>query len=64
MASDAFFPFRDGIDAAAAAGIAAVIQPGRFDARRRRHRRRRRTRHGDGVHRPPALPPLTRGRSA
>jgi phosphoribosylaminoimidazolecarboxamide formyltransferase / IMP cyclohydrolase len=28
MASDAFFPFRDGIDAAAAAGIAAVIQPG------------------------------------
>ena len=25
MASDAFFPFRDGIDAAAAAGIAAVI---------------------------------------
>lgn len=28
MASDAFFPFRDGIDAAAKAGIAAVIQPG------------------------------------
>ena len=28
MASDAFFPFRDGIDAAAAAGIHAVIQPG------------------------------------
>jgi phosphoribosylaminoimidazolecarboxamide formyltransferase/IMP cyclohydrolase len=28
MASDAFFPFRDGIDAAAATGIAAVIQPG------------------------------------
>jgi phosphoribosylaminoimidazolecarboxamide formyltransferase/IMP cyclohydrolase len=28
MASDAFFPFRDGIDAAAAAGIKAVIQPG------------------------------------
>ncbi|MDX1695263.1 MAG: bifunctional phosphoribosylaminoimidazolecarboxamide formyltransferase/IMP cyclohydrolase [Ketobacteraceae bacterium] len=28
MASDAFFPFRDGIDAAAAAGINAVIQPG------------------------------------
>ncbi|HBX26690.1 MAG TPA: bifunctional phosphoribosylaminoimidazolecarboxamide formyltransferase/inosine monophosphate cyclohydrolase, partial [Gammaproteobacteria bacterium] len=27
-ASDAFFPFRDGIDAAANAGIAAVIQPG------------------------------------
>ncbi len=28
MASDAFFPFRDGIDQAAAAGIVAVIQPG------------------------------------
>ena len=28
MASDAFFPFRDGIDAAAKSGIAAVIQPG------------------------------------
>ncbi|MGH8050391.1 MAG: bifunctional phosphoribosylaminoimidazolecarboxamide formyltransferase/IMP cyclohydrolase [Arenimonas sp.] len=28
MASDAFFPFRDGIDAAAKSGIRAVIQPG------------------------------------
>jgi len=28
MASDAFFPFRDGIDNAAAAGIRSVIQPG------------------------------------
>ena len=28
MASDAFFPFQDGIDVAHAAGIAAVIQPG------------------------------------
>ena len=27
-ASDAFFPFHDGLDAAAAAGITAVIQPG------------------------------------
>ena len=27
-ASDAFFPFRDGLDAAAAAGIRAIIQPG------------------------------------
>ncbi len=27
-ASDAFFPFRDGLDAAAAAGVATVIQPG------------------------------------
>ena len=28
MASDAFFPFRDSIDAAAEAGIKAIIQPG------------------------------------
>jgi phosphoribosylaminoimidazolecarboxamide formyltransferase/IMP cyclohydrolase len=28
MASDAFFPFRDGIDAAAEAGVAAIVQPG------------------------------------
>ncbi len=28
LASDAFFPFRDGLDAAAEAGITAVIQPG------------------------------------
>jgi phosphoribosylaminoimidazolecarboxamide formyltransferase/IMP cyclohydrolase len=27
-ASDAFFPFRDGLDACAAAGVAAVVQPG------------------------------------
>ena len=26
--SDAFFPFRDGVDAAAGAGVTAVIQPG------------------------------------
>ena len=28
VASDAFFPFRDGVDEAARAGITAVIQPG------------------------------------
>ncbi len=28
MASDAFFPFRDGLDAAGAAGVVAAIQPG------------------------------------
>jgi phosphoribosylaminoimidazolecarboxamide formyltransferase/IMP cyclohydrolase len=28
LASDAFFPFRDGVDAAAHAGISAIIQPG------------------------------------
>jgi phosphoribosylaminoimidazolecarboxamide formyltransferase/IMP cyclohydrolase len=28
LASDAYFPFRDGIDAAAEAGVRAIIQPG------------------------------------
>jgi phosphoribosylaminoimidazolecarboxamide formyltransferase/IMP cyclohydrolase len=28
MASDAFFPFRDGLDAALRLGVRAVIQPG------------------------------------
>lgn len=28
MASDAFFPFRDGVDEAARAGVAAIVQPG------------------------------------
>ncbi len=28
LASDAFFPFRDGVDAAATAGVTAIIQPG------------------------------------
>jgi phosphoribosylaminoimidazolecarboxamide formyltransferase/IMP cyclohydrolase len=28
LASDAFFPFRDGVDAAANEGVIAVIQPG------------------------------------
>jgi phosphoribosylaminoimidazolecarboxamide formyltransferase / IMP cyclohydrolase len=28
LASDAFFPFRDGVDAAAEAGVGAIIQPG------------------------------------
>ncbi|MHB2034008.1 MAG: bifunctional phosphoribosylaminoimidazolecarboxamide formyltransferase/IMP cyclohydrolase, partial [Gemmatimonadaceae bacterium] len=28
MGSDAFFPFRDGVDQAAEAGVAAIIQPG------------------------------------
>ncbi len=28
LASDAFFPFRDGVDAAAEAGVRAIVQPG------------------------------------
>ena len=57
--SDAFFPFRDGLDAAAAAGITRGDPAGRLDARRRSDRRRRRARHRDGVHRRPPLPALT-----
>ena len=57
-ASDAFYPFPDGVEAAAAAGVAAVIQPGgamRDDAM---IETRRRARARDGVHRRAALPPL------
>jgi len=28
LASDAFFPFRDGVDMAAEAGVTAIVQPG------------------------------------
>ncbi len=28
LASDAFFPFRDNVDLAAAAGVTAIVQPG------------------------------------
>jgi phosphoribosylaminoimidazolecarboxamide formyltransferase/IMP cyclohydrolase len=28
LGSDAFFPFRDGVDQAAAAGVRAIVQPG------------------------------------
>jgi phosphoribosylaminoimidazolecarboxamide formyltransferase/IMP cyclohydrolase len=28
LASDAFFPFRDGVDEAAKVGVTAIIQPG------------------------------------
>ena len=58
-ASDAFFPFRDGLDAAAAAGITRGDPAGRQRARRRGDRRRRRARHRHGVHRRAPLPPLT-----
>ena len=33
MASDAFFPFNDCVEASAAAGIAAIIQPGTVEMR-------------------------------
>ena len=58
LASDAFFPFRDNVDTAAAAGVTAIVQPGGSATRRRIHRRVRRARHGHDVHRRTTLPPL------
>ena len=58
LASDAFFPFRDGVDEAAKAGAAAVIQPGGSVRDAEVDRRRRRARHRDGVHRRAPLPAL------
>ena len=45
-ASDAFFPFRDGLDVVAEAGATAVIHPGGSRPRRGGHCGRRRARHG------------------
>ncbi len=59
VASDAFFPFRDGLDVVVDAGAALRDPARRLDARRRGDRRRRRARHRDGVHRRTALPALT-----
>ena len=61
MASDAFFPFRDGIDAASEGRHQRGDPARRIDARRRGHRRGQRTRHGDGVHRHAPLPSLATG---
>jgi phosphoribosylaminoimidazolecarboxamide formyltransferase/IMP cyclohydrolase len=63
VASDAFFPFRDGVDVLAEAGASRRHPAGRFDARRGSHRRSRRTRPGHGVHRRPSLQPLQGTRS-
>ena len=57
-ASDAFFPFRDGVDEIARAGATAVIQPGGSVKDEEVDRRRRRARPGHGLHRGPPLPPL------
>ena len=59
VASDAFFPFADGLMAAVEAGATAVIQPGRIAARCRRDRGRRRGGAGNAVYRDAPLPPLT-----
>ena len=58
LASDAFFPFPDGLEAAAAAGVTAVIQPGGSRPRRRGDRGGGPGRDRDGVHRPAPLPAL------
>ena len=59
LASDAFFPFPDSIEAAAAAGVTAVIQPG--GSRNDDQCIAACNRHGaaDDLHRPPALQALT-----
>ena len=57
-ASDAFFPFRDGLDAVAAAGASAVVQPGGSVRDAEVDRRGRRTGIGDGVHRETAFQTL------
>ena len=57
-ASDAFFPFPDGLLVLAEAGVTAVVQPGRLGEGRRGHRRGRRGRAGHGGHRRTALPAL------
>ena len=58
VASDAFFPFRDGIDEAAKAGVTAVIQPGGSVQDEQVDRRLQRTQHGHDLHRTPALQTL------
>ena len=58
LASDAFFPFADGPKLALDAGIAAFIQPGRLEARRRGDRGAGRSGRVDGLHRPAPLPAL------
>ena len=57
-ASDAFFPFRDGIDILADAGVTAVVAPGRLDPRPGDRRRRRRAQHGVPHGAAPPLPAL------
>ena len=58
LASDAFFPFADGPETAIAAGVTAIIQPGGSKRDQEVIAAVRRRRRRDGLHRPPALPPL------
>ena len=61
MASDAYFPFPDGIQAAAGAGRHGDHPAGRLDPRRDGDRGRRPPSPGDGLHRAAPLPPLMEG---
>ena len=58
-ASDAFFPFRDGLDARGGGRRDRRRAARRIGARRGGDRRGRRARPGDGVHREAAFPALT-----
>ena len=55
LASDAFFPFRDGVDEAAQAGITAIAQPGGSVRDRRSDRRGGRALNGNGLYRKKTL---------
>ena len=59
VASDAFFPFRDGLDVVVERRRDLRDPAGRLDARRRSDRRRRRAQRRDGAHRHAALPALS-----
>ena len=61
LASDAFFPFPDGVEEAAKHGITAVIQPGGSVRDDDVISRRQPARPGHGLHRRPPLPALNAG---
>ena len=63
VASDAFFPFADGLISAIEAGADRCDPAGRLAARSGSDRRRRRRRHRHGVHRRSALPALAHRRA-
>ncbi len=60
MASDAFFPFADGVDEAAAAGVTAIIQPGGSIRDAEVIAAAEPARPRDGLHRPAAVQTLDR----
>ena len=61
LASDAFFPFSDGPEIAIGAGVTAIIQPGGSRRDPEVVDAADDGRHRDGLHEPPALPPLGAG---